>query len=121
MAGINMSSVISANISRLGRECVIVKSSGDEQSVVAMVQPIWRRSKSRFEGSFTEIGELVSDYCMYIGPSSFDITTLSKNDTVYVDDRAYYFEKADKCVVGGRVQYCNGVLKRIYKEDSNDY
>lgn len=121
MARIKLNNVISANINRLGRECVIDFSSGDRATVFAMVQPIWRKSKNRFEGSYTKLGELVSDYCMYIGPSDFDITKLRKNDTVYVDDRAYYFEKADKCIVGGMVQYCNGVLKRVYEEDSNDY
>lgn len=120
MAGINISKTISDNIARYGRKCVVA-SSGGEATIVAMIQPIWRRSKNKFEGSYSKIGELISDYCMYIGPSDFDITALSKSDTLYVDDRAYFFEKADKFVVGGVVQYCNGVLKRIYEEDSNDY
>lgn len=121
MAGINMSGIISANLSRLGRECKVVPSSGEGTTIVAMIQPIWRRTKSRFEGTYSKIGELVTDYCMYIGPSDFDITELTKQDTIYVDDGAYYFEKADKCVIGGVVQYCNGVLKRIYEVNGNDY
>ncbi len=117
MRKIDMSTPIKKQITLLGKSCAVVMKNGDTTSVTAIIDPVWPRSKSRFEGIYTELGELTTDYSIYIGPCDFDITRLGRNDTVIYDNREYYFVRADKCIVGDIVQFCTGVLKRVYKGD----
>lgn len=116
MKKVDMHSVIKQKISLLGNSCKIMCADG-EDSVVAIIDPVWPRTKSRFEGIYSKIGEVNTDYSIYIGPYDYDITRLSRDDTVISNGKSYYFVRADGCYVGGALQYYTGVLKRIYEED----
>lgn len=121
MAGINKALLIKSCINRVGRMCYVVRSNGKEDSVTAVLQPVWKRTKSRFEGVFYPSGEVKNDYSIYIGPADYDITELDKNDTLICDDKKYYFERGERVVVGDNVQYFTGVLKQVYEEDDYGY
>lgn len=117
MDRIDKSKIIAQYIKRLGQECIVKHANGDEDSVFAVLQPVWRKAKSKFEGVNSPIGEVKNDYYIYIGPVDYDITTLGKKDTLICDNKRFFFERAEKSMVSNIPHYCTGVLKRAYGEE----
>lgn len=121
MNRIDKSQIISSCINMVGKECIIRHSNGLEDSIFAVLQPVWRRAKSRFEGVRSPIGEVQNDYYIFIGPCDYDITALSKDDTLICDGKRFYFERSEKVKVSNISHYCTGVLKRVYGEDEYEH
>lgn len=117
MKRIDISCSLKQYANLLGKTCTVIFENGDEVRVKAFISSVWHRNKSRFEGAFSQIGEVGTDYSIYIGPSDFDITVLSRDDIVISGSKKYCFVRAEAFVVGDVVQYYTGVLKRIYEGD----
>lgn len=108
---INKSKTIEKYLKRLGQKVVMVRN-GEETELYAVIEPAWRRNKSRFESSASEIGRCYDGYYFYYGPAGYDIRTLESGDYALIDGERYYLIRADIVKTGIAVQYFRGVLKK---------
>lgn len=109
-------SVIEQYLHHIGRSVILIKN-GKPTEVCAVIEQTWKRNKSRFEKSNSEIGRYFQGYYIYYGPASFDITSLSDEDTVEIDGESYYFVQSESVKAGNIIQYYRGVLKKAYGEE----
>lgn len=107
-------------INRIGRRCTICRADGSEETVLAVVEMVWRRSKSKFEPKNYPIGNVQDDYYIYTGPADVDITMLTDADTVVIDGKKHCFIRSDCVRIGDRVQFYTGVLKRVFEEEYDE-
>lgn len=116
---IDKSSLCKRYFKLLGKEMSLVKSDGGRDTVFAVVNQTWRKNKSRFENNATAAGFYYNDYYTYFGPSDFDIYNIKGNDYLMFDGVKYEFIRRERVIIGGRVQFYTGILKRIAEEDDN--
>lgn len=119
MKSIDKSKECEKYLQMLGKSCVVKLSDGSEENILAVVQQVWRKSKSKFESTATKIGRTYNDYYIYIGPATCDITSLGENDILSCAGEDYFFVRTERVVVGDTVQFYTGVLKHIFKEDED--
>lgn len=106
-------------ISRLGNSVKIINADGSEINFFAAVEQTWRKNKSRFEFTSSELGRVRNDYYIYFGPCDVDITALDEKAILICDEKEYCFVVSHKVCSNDEVLYYTGVLKRIYREDGN--
>lgn len=116
---IDKSSLFKRYFKLLGKEMSLVKSDGGRDTVFAVVNQIWRKNKSLFESNATAAGFYYNDYYTYFGPSDFDIYNIKGDDYLTFDGVKYEFIRREKVIVGGKVQFYTGILKRIAEEGEN--
>lgn len=104
-------------IKQIGRNITIVYKDGREQKLSAVLQAFWRSSKTHYQELQTPVGRSIEDYFHYIGPASCDVTQLTDEDYVVCGDEKYYFIKAQPTVIGDRIQFYTGTIKRIREDD----
>lgn len=115
------SRLCSKYIDRYGQAFEIEYTSGEKISGNAIFQSVWSKTKSKFLGTNSQIGEINDDYLIYTGPAEIDITALGRRDTLILNGKEYYFVKSQMHYLANRKQYCSGVLRRIYRGDENAY
>ena len=81
----------------------------------AVIEQRWKRNKSNFEDTQTEIGSVSADYFTYIGPFDRDIEALSEKGYVICDGKEYIFKKKQKVSIGDKVQLYWAVLRQKTK------
>ncbi len=113
---LDKSSVIEQYLKNIGQSVILIKN-GKPTEVSAVIEQTWKRNKSRFEKSNSEIGRYFQGYYIYYGPASYDITSLSEDDTAKIDGESYYFVQSESVKAGNVVQYYRGVLKKAYGEE----
>ena len=110
---IDKSSLCKRYFNLLGKEMSLVKSDGGRDTVFAVVNQTWRKNKSRFENNATAAVFYYNDYYTYFGPSDFDIYNIKDNDYLMFDGVKYEFVRRERVIIGGRIQFYTGILKRI--------
>lgn len=117
MQTLHYANTIKRYLNRVGRQCSVVH--GDQCIAVAnvVIQPVWRKAKNRFDPVPIPIGDMRNDYSIYIGPAVPDITLFGDDHILISDGVKYFFLKKERVIVGNTVQYCTGILKRLYEED----
>lgn len=114
----NQEFIIKKQIEVAGKEVFLSDGRWISSPYRACVTHLWRRKSSDFEPRFTEIGNTYSRYYLYIGPSDHDITQLSDNAVLVLDNEKYEFKCKDAVFFGNKVIYYTGIL-RFIKEDNN--
>lgn len=109
----NAQYIIRHRIERLGRSVML--KDGEWNSVVfkALISPLWRKKSSNFENAYTELGSSLSEYYLYIGSANHNITDLSDDAVLMLDGEIYEFKHRDKTVVGDKLLYYTGVLRKL--------
>lgn len=106
-------------LEKLGQSVTVI----DGENVIelhAVIIQTWRKNKSRFEDTVTEIGRSRKEYYQYIGPVDVDICALSDDARLECDGIKYVFLKKERVKAGDRVQFYTGMMKRVYEEASDE-
>lgn len=111
--------LIKNELIKVGKEVFLADGSWVSTPFFAVIQQKWKETKTNFEPRVTEIGEVSADYFVYIGPYDHDIEALSENGFLLYGDEKYIFKKKERVVLGNRVQYFWGILRRVW-EDNDD-
>ncbi len=106
-------------LQKLGQS-VIVTDGGKVIRLHAVIIQTWRKNKSRFEDTVTEIGRARKDYYQYIGPADVDICAFNDDARLECDGVKYAFLKKECVKAGDRAQFYTGMMKRIYEEDPDE-
>ncbi len=85
----------------------------------AVVQHLWRKKSSNFESTLTELGSVNAEYYLYIGPSNYNIKTLSETATLTLGSEVYEFRCKDAVSEGDSVLYYTGILRKVGDSDEN--
>ncbi len=115
----NKSEICKKYLKQLGNTVTIITADGSKREFFAAVEQTWRKNKSRFEFSSTELGKVRNDYYIYFGPCDVDITVLDENAVLLCNGIEYCFVIAHGVFSNDEIVYYTGVLKRIYREDEN--
>ncbi|MGN0535667.1 MAG: hypothetical protein ACI4IR_06690 [Eubacterium sp.] len=109
----NSEYIIRRQIERAGN--TVSLRDGDWRSVPfkALISPLWRKKSSAFENSFTELGENLHEYYLYIGSASHAVTELSDDALLYSNGQVYEFKHRDCVRVNDTVLYYTGILRRL--------
>jgi hypothetical protein len=116
---IDKSEVCKKYLKKVGKTVRVVREDGSEDTILAVIGQVWKKNKSRFENLSSKIGLYYKDYYTYIGPYDCDITALTENDYLECNGKKYFVIRSEAVIVGDKVQYYDGVLKRIVEENEN--
>lgn len=112
--------VIKKQLDKAGR-CVYLKDGEWISTPVrAVISHLWRKKSTAFEPKYTELGVSGDEYYLYIGPYNHDITSLTNNAVLLVDNERYGFKRADAVFFGKEVIYYTGILKRFTGDDTGE-
>lgn len=113
---IDKRNICSKYLEIVGRPICYVDKNAREIEFYGVIQPTWRRNKTRFDDTKTKIGRVRNDYYMYLGPSNIDIYALPEEKIFFCDGEGYEFVKKEKVVIGGVLQFYSGVLHKLEEE-----
>lgn len=104
-------------ITRYGRKAVLCEPDGWRSTVFhCLLQPLRYKNKMYLNGVNTQIGFNAQGHYLYIGPAEHDITKLSENATLKVDDEEYLIDRAEKVFYGEKVFYIWAIIRSVVEE-----
>lgn len=112
---LNKSKLFEKYITALGRAVSVIKVDGSEDKILAVVQSFWRGGKARYKKQQSRIGMDLEDFFTYIGPPSYDITSLTEDDIVVFDNKEFCFVNIEPIRIGNEILYYTGTLKRVWR------
>lgn len=113
-----LDSIIEKQLKRLGKPIVLCRN-GQCSTVTAVTEAAWKRNQHHFEDNETRAGKYYQEYYHYIGPASYDVTTLQNNDYALMEGKKYRFIKSEGVYVGGNLLYYRAVIKKMEEADGN--
>lgn len=113
----NSENIIRHQIERLGATVVVKDGEWKSVPYKALVSPLWRKKSSNFENKYTELGGVLNEYYLYIGASNHNITSLSDDAVLTLNDEKYEFKHRDSVKVSDKTIYYTGILRKLKGED----
>ena len=113
----NKADVIKAQLSKIGSTVYLKDGEWASMPFKASLSRLWRKKSSGFEHILTELGDVGSDYYLYIGPYNHDIRTLSDKGLLLYNGDEYEFKCKDPVTFDDTVLYYSGVLRKLRKGD----
>ncbi|MBR3148968.1 MAG: hypothetical protein IKF64_02270 [Eubacterium sp.] len=110
---------IKAQLQRVGRPITVIDKNGGEEIIFAVVQQSWRRNKTNFEDKAEKPGRVYNEYCEIICPFDFDIKGCDRSTVFVIDGDRYELCRSEAVKAFGRIQFCRGIIKRIWEADEN--
>ncbi len=105
--------IIKRQLEKAGRTVYFSDGSWTSTPISACVSHLWRKKTSDFEPEYTELGQSFREYYLYTGPYNHDITSLSADALVLIDNNKYEIKCADAVTFGNEVIYYTAILKRL--------
>lgn len=104
-------------INQVGRSVTVKRRNGGEDSLSAVLQPIWKISGAYYKVIQAQVGKCLDDYYRYIGPPEYDVTELCEDDEVIYAGEKFYFIRTEPVMLRDRVLYYTGTLRKIREVD----
>ncbi len=105
--------IIKNHIDKLGRYAYITDDDWTSMPFKVCINHLWRRKSSLFEPEHTVLGKSQSKYYLYIGPYNHDITVLTDNAVLMIENEKFEFKCADAVYFDDEVIYYTGILRLI--------
>ncbi len=109
---INNSGKIEKYLNEIGQKTTAY-IQGEEFCFKAVFQKFRDKNRTNLEPKWDYAGAVDNEYASYIGPSSFDITKMMKDDYFIFQGEKYEPIKKSAIVVGDETQYFIATLKKV--------
>lgn len=116
----NEAIIVKRQLDTIGNTVYLQEGSWNSMPFKASLSRLWRRKNSRFEKRLTELGEVYSDYYLYVGPYNHNICDLSDEALLIYDGVRYEFKCKDPVKINDETIYYSAILRRITEADFDE-
>ncbi len=112
--------LIKKQLDKIGSKAYLKDGDWLSMPFNACIFHLWRKSRTNFEPDIAEIGYVDKDYYFYIGPANHDITALSQDALLIINDSKFVFKKCNAVSVGNETIYYTAAVMRLCEEAENE-
>ncbi|MCC8073247.1 MAG: hypothetical protein LIO62_03885 [Clostridiales bacterium] len=116
----NDAKIIQTQLKRIGNKVYLKDGDWVSTPFHAVLNHLWRKKSSAFEGTQTELGKHYSEYYLYIGPFDHNIKSLSDDALLTFGDDSYEFKNRDSVKIDDEIIYYTAVVRKITEGNYDD-
>ena len=115
----DFSRAIKRQLDLVGRPTTVKKANGGEDFFFAVIEPTWKRNKTKFENTASKAGMYYNEYYQIICPYNVNLKAYGKNDIIVVENERYELGRSERVSAFGKTQYYRGIVKKIWEVDTD--